>query len=185
MGELLDSLDPIFADCVGKSGRYTIGRPWVRGGFAYATNGRIVVRQPVTLQDTTHNAPDALAMFNESKPSGTIILLPDIGPNRSATMLCDECHGDGHCDCSRCGQDAECYECGGKGTAGREQNAIELATGLFVADTYVWLLQRHDITNVQVDENYKGATPGDYRYCFCRKDKLQLEGLVMGMRSDA
>jgi hypothetical protein len=32
--------------------RYALGKPWVRGGYQYATNGRIAVRQPTSEPDT-------------------------------------------------------------------------------------------------------------------------------------
>lgn len=194
---LIDTLDPIFADCVAdEDGRYTLTEPWIRQGFIYATDGRIAVRQPITQPDTTDYGSPANAgqMFDDSKLTGKAITLPDIGPEPSAICTdckgrkpkkCGTCHGSGECACSVCdsqhtcgscdghGKRPWCSPCDGEGTITRTPLSValddpDLEVGL--ADTFIWLLQRHGIETVQKTQNGTGF----------RFRKGTIEGLVMG-----
>lgn len=170
MGDLLKTLDPIFADCVcAETSRYAIAQPWVHNGFAYATNGRILVRQPTKRSSRPFRyarVPSAWHLFDDSKPTGKPIPLPNIGPEQNDVMVCENCKG----------RKRKCSACDGEGSITRKHRSIELAPGLSkgLADYYVWLLQRHGIGEVQLDGASNGKT-----FCF-RKGK-KIEGLVMGM----
>lgn len=164
MSNLLASLDPIFKDCVAPKGwPDKIQQPWIQDGFVYATDGRIVVRQPIELSDTTHDAQDARAIFDESKP-GISIDLPDIGPEQPR-LQCPHCKA--------AFTNAGCVE--------RTPRAVELHGGLFIADRFVWLLLRHGISEIRLDTARHARSPSGQRYSFC---KGTIEGLLMGRDPD-
>lgn len=157
MSELLDSLDPIFADCVDTRGtRYGVDQPWVQDGFVYATDGKIIVRQKTRRANSRFKAPDGLMLFRSVELSSESVALPDIGPEQPKTL----------CPCCGGGFDGtDCIE--------RKAEPVELGPGLAIADRYVWLLRRHGITEIQTDDGYSKGK----RFCF-RKGRI--EGLVIG-----
>jgi len=51
----MSDIHPIFADCCAKEdSRYAMQSPWIAGGYRYATDGRIIVREATTEPDTSH-----------------------------------------------------------------------------------------------------------------------------------
>lgn len=201
MIELLDTLDPIFADCTGdEDGRYTLTKPWVRKGVVYATNGSIVVRQSTSWDDTTdYPSPnDAPQLFDGSKPTGKAIALPDIGPElgdglvcekckaTDSTKMCSECKGEGVHICPTCEHEKPCRACegegkqrccgcDGEGTIERTRRSVKLRPKdkIGLADFYVWLLRRHEIRTVRMAGTADGI---GFRF-----RKGTIEGLVLGM----
>lgn len=193
---LLDTLDPIFADCLGENDRFALAEPWIRKGFVYATNGSIVMRQPTQSPETSHRGPQCGDAFDENKPTGKAIPLPDIGPElgdraiceqckgKDSTKTCDMCKGTGKHVCPTCkhekpcracvGQGSQyCFGCGGEGWNARKRVSVKLRPRheVGLADYYIWLLRRHEIKAVRL------AADG-LAFCF-RKGKI--EGIVMGM----
>lgn len=198
MSDLLKSLDPIFADCVGEAGssRYVLDKPWTHSGWVYATNGRIAVRQPTLRVQVVDKAPIGTVIFDSFKPLGDPIDLPDIGPEPAASEVCDKCkgkespecrncYGSGVCTCSHCDDDHGCAtcngegkmlcpECDGDGSIDRDVLAIEVAPEFGLADHYVWLLWRHGITEIQLGEGDSSNQ--------CRFRKGDIEGVLMRMK---
>lgn len=200
--KLLDTLDPIFADCLGEEGQspYPLSKPWIRDGFAYATNGCILVRQPTRRRTgSSAKVPDAWHLFDDSKPFDDPIPLPDIGLELGNVIVCGTCKGEkpkpckncktsGDCACPQCGiihgcgecdghgQEKLCSECGGEGTLEREGQAFALTPGadFGLADRYIWLLRRHGINEVRCNAGMGQDARG---FCF---HKGKVEGLVMG-----
>ena len=199
---LLDTLDPIFADCLGdEDGRYTLTKPWIdTTGFVYATNGSILVRQPTkrTCPGDGRAPPNAARLFDQSKPIGKPITLPDIGPElgdklicetckgKDSTKTCNKCDGTGYHSCPTCKHKKPCRDCegegewccsgcGGEGTIKRDRQSIRLHPKheFGLADYYVSLLQRHGIATVRRTDSADG--PG-FRFC-----KGKIEGLVLQM----
>lgn len=204
MTTLLDTLDPIFADCLGKSDRFILDKPWIRKGFAYATNGSILIRQPTPLPETQHRGPRAWDIFDDSKPIGRSIPLPDIGPELADTLICPTCKAKdstGTCkDCKGLGKhvcptckrekpcgacDGEgtqyCLECGGDGTVARKRQPVKLRPTheIGLADYYVWLLRRHEIVSVRRANRIDGT--GRSAHVGFRFRKGTIEGIVLGM----
>lgn len=103
MTALLDTLDPIFADCLLKPWQservmYQLDRPWVADGWAYATDGRIIVRQRMRCKDTNGRFPPQVGIegiFAWTPKAGIIITLPRIGRKRPDLVRCPDCRGSG------------------------------------------------------------------------------------------
>lgn len=132
-GPVFDLLPGIFRDCVDpEDHRYSLGLPFVRGEWAYATDGCIIVRTRATpsviallpigdrrvprcegiFDDAVEYAPEAVA-FEVDEPAEC----PGCdGRRHIPERRCDECDGDGETACPCCRQDRKCPECGGKGT---------------------------------------------------------------------
>lgn len=198
MTDLLKTLDPIFADCLGENCRFLLGEPWIQKGFVYATNGSILVRQPTTLPETQRRGPPAWQNFDDTKAVGRIIRLPDLGPELAdrtvcptckgtdSTKTCGDCKGAGKHVCPTCEHvkpcrpcEGEgnlcCSECEGAGALSRKRQSVKLrpAHEAGLADFYVWLLQRHGIDSVRT-----AKCPNGFAFRF---HKGTIEGIVMGM----
>lgn len=165
MANLLDTLDPIFADCLLKpwqasESRYEIAVPWVAEGWAYGTNGRIAVRQPVRRKNSNGHFPSGKSLFEAIAPkAGVIIVLPRSGRKQSDLVHCPNCRGRKQgCSCTN-------------GKVVRKTKSIGLGCGEYgLADRYLWLLRDHGITTVQ-------PTTRSDCYSFT---KGQIEGRLMG-----
>lgn len=195
---LLDTLDPLLAECTDdQDGRYTLTKPWIRNGFVYATDGRILVRQATKQADTTDDKPPGGAehMFDESKPRGKSIPLPDIGmelgdrlvcekcKGKNSSKTCSECNGEGSHVCPTCSHakpcracegegDKYCSACGGEGMLARKRTSVKLRPRhtIGLADYYVWLLRRHGIDAVRMT-----TTATSFYF-----SKGKIRGIVMG-----
>lgn len=128
-------LHPIFRDCAGDDGRFSLARPWRDGGFVYATNGAIVVRVPVTslgpdvdrnvLEPGERRVPMELASYFTGTFQDDPFDLPDVGPADRRCLFCEgagtikektctSCHGGGCCTCD-CNHRHACGCCDGTG----------------------------------------------------------------------
>ena len=168
MAKLLDSLDLVFADCLLPSWEqvrngYEIRAPWVADGWAYATNGRILVRQRNKRKDTKGRFPRCVELFEDWTPkAGVIIALPRSGRKRGDRVRCPDCRGRG-CGCGV----KDCVD----GKVPRKTRPIDLGCGEYgLADRYAWLLRDHDVKIVQPIQDQK---------CFAFT-KGEIEGRVNG-----
>lgn len=120
--------------CDPTANRFAIGKPWVFGGWLYATNGRIAVRVPSSEPDS---APEELSFVKGYELFGNFRdcpidwpTLPHIavacrecnGTGRKL-ITCATCKGDGqhYCDC---GNEHDCGHCGGSGTVPGKERCI-------------------------------------------------------------
>jgi len=118
---------------------YPIGHPWVKGGWRYATDGRVCARVPAPGEpDTEGKHPDAFAIFVSVDLSKCVDPWSP-GPAMRKEMDCEQCEGEGligreRCEecggrgdveCSECGQDTECDECDGEGFFGDGEKCPE------------------------------------------------------------
>lgn len=137
-GPAFDRLPAIFRDCVDpEHRRYSVGLPFVRGEWVYATDGCIVVRTRATpevvalLPPGDRRVPEAEAIFDNAteyapEPVEFAVEQPAKcgtcdGKRRLPERECDECDGEGEMTCLHCGYAHACPDCGGKGVlpAGR------------------------------------------------------------------
>jgi hypothetical protein len=132
-GPVFDLLPPIFRDCVDpENTRYSVGLPFVRGDYVYATDGRILVRTRATpevaalLPAGDRRVPKGEAIFDDAVEyaPGPVAFAVDEpaecpgcdGRRRVPERECDECAGAGETTCPCCRQGRKCPECGGRGT---------------------------------------------------------------------
>lgn len=131
-----DVLPPIFADCVGTDlSRYSIDHPFAEGGHVYATDGRIVVRAPLSMADgiaiptnkNTETSPSTYPPAAGLFPGGEfeadplpLVTIPSAGPDVKCRSCdgtgkweCDKCDGDGVIECD-CGYEHPCPDCDGR-----------------------------------------------------------------------
>lgn len=93
-------LHPIFNDCVARyESRYSMMTPWVAGGYRYATDGRICVRQktndPNTPTKSGEKRPDPATLdWRREKFSDIAAVLPAIPDHPLwGYSECDACEG--------------------------------------------------------------------------------------------
>ena len=98
-------------------------RPWSRGDYTYATNGRIMIQTPrIAGVPENQQAPDCAGLMAEIPAAVQWIPVPMV-----AALLprdCDKCHGDGVRECDM-GHEHDCDECYGIGLV-RQQGAIAI-----------------------------------------------------------
>jgi hypothetical protein len=129
---VFDLLPPIFRDCVNPEAlRYSLGLPFVRGDWVYATDGRILVRVRSTPEVAAllplgdRRVPEVEFYFDAApayapEPVTFAVDEPEKcgecdGKGRLPARRCNECGGSGETICSCCGQDRNCPDCDGKG----------------------------------------------------------------------
>ncbi len=119
MSNLLDTLDPIFAECVRQpweparsSYDSATETPWIANGWAYAANQEIIVRQRVRRKDTVGRFPKCAGFFR--RKAGKEITLPRL-----------------------------------RGKQGKPKAVDIGSAPIGLSDRYVRLLQRHGITTVR------------------------------------
>lgn len=175
MATLLDTLDPLFADCLLRPWHprpfHQLDRPWVANGWVHATDRRIIVRQRTRRKDTGGRFPSRCnikCVFGWTPKEGSIITLPRIGRKRPDLVRCPDCRGSG---CTR----VSCIA----GKVAREAKSIAVGCGEYgLADRYIWLLRDHGITIVQ---------PTTHATCYAfGKDRIEgrLMGTVLGADDD-
>ncbi len=123
--------------CDYEDGRYALTTPWVKGGWRYATDGRICVRTPTTEPDSPKynedglKRPDAAGLFSRFPDSGFYELPATLDEETSRDedawrecdcaewIQCPRCKGD---MCERCEYEGQvikaakgCKMCGGRG----------------------------------------------------------------------
>lgn len=102
--------------CSTSSDRKNIGQPWSDGEWTYATDGRICVRVP-RRADVPENpeAPKNVShtIFDCNPNDGKFQPLP--GFTAPKMVACDNCGGDGKCECPACDAQHDCGCCKGTG----------------------------------------------------------------------
>ena len=132
---VLAKLPPVFAACCGpNTARFDLSGPWVTYGFAYATDGRIIVRMPVdaalAAEITAARPKSARAPSNGPKVFAgrwvdTALPPPVYDPGHEcsnckgkgwlAVKACGACEGSGSTECLTCGEHRDCRDCYGRG----------------------------------------------------------------------
>lgn len=130
---------------VSENYRYLLNTPWVKGGFRYATDCRIMVVEPTEDPDTVppedKSLPNA-ALVVESFSSvvcdiewpETFAACPSCGQTGTQQVwrkVCAECNGEGVHECDL-GFDHECVVCRGKGV--KESSTQFVGAGLHFSD---------------------------------------------------
>lgn len=105
--------------------RYAFTKPFVRGGWRSATNGRVLVRVPSNEPDTEGNWPKTGELFLQKwrKINPVLLMLPARGEEdcwdcygtRTRHVECELCKGNGNCSCE-CGHKHKCGVCAGRGS---------------------------------------------------------------------
>lgn len=126
----------VFCDpTTGATTRYDLATPWVFDGWRYATEGKILVREPAPGEPSAGDIrafgsnegkrPRAHEFFDTFPPDGFIQDWPAVEYGEEP---CEACGGKEKCRCSRCGAQHECQECNGRG---RELKDTMIAGRLF------------------------------------------------------
>ena len=102
--------------CADGTSRYNFHRPFVKGGFLWATDARILVRVHSDEPDTVpeHGKfPNVMAVWEPGFDSaGEFVPLPNL---RYELVACEECGGCGRYICPTCEHEDDCSECDGSG----------------------------------------------------------------------
>lgn len=132
-------IHPIFAECVStENTRYLITQIFVKNGYRYAIDGRILVSQPVNEKDTEGNFPDCgSVMVGDFQSSATPIPQSD----HPDTIECENCDG-GMCWCYGCESEHDFGKCEGSGMV---MNVVPLyiADGYRLAAMFLQRLREH------------------------------------------
>lgn len=133
------------------SGRYDLCKPWAHAGYAYATDGRIIVRGQLAPGAVPNvlELEDYTGAIGGNPPGHSLDWVADYWPKSPTVDLagvrrlpatqkvaCAECEGTG-----RWGQDWPCEECDGTGQI--EIHRPCLIEGRFFGDHYLALLRAH------------------------------------------
>lgn len=186
----LKDLHPIFTDCCAKENtRYAIARPWVSGGFVYATDGIICVRQPSDGPDspqpdgaTWPPAGDVYDVYGDMETS-RIIQIPPLELEASeCTDKCEACRGRKYISFDTHGRGAiTCEQCDGLGTYTWQQwPVIKFGHLMFFNGRYISILLNHGIVAFRVGFSPRHVGPAIGRF------KLDvIEGVLAGMAGSA
>lgn len=179
------NLHPIFQDCVAREmGRYKIETPWVAHGYAWATNGRISVRQPCDLPESpvtdTVRYPDGRALRWDAPGVHPVIALPTSIPD-PIYPDCGYCQGAGHRWTPR-GRQYDCPDCDGGG-----KDAIERFARYAFSRT-PWLAMRAGLLRVLIKHGVREIEPVGPRFgngaAIYRFRLGDITGLVGGLGQD-
>ena len=105
---VLAKLPPVFAACCGSNtARFDLSGPWMDGGFAYASDTRIIVRMPVaaTLAAKINAARPKAARAPSNGPkvlAGRWVSDPIEPPAHDPAHECRGCHGRERVACECC-----------------------------------------------------------------------------------
>lgn len=114
--------------CDPESSRYSIQKPWVKNGYTYATDGRVLVRVDTADEPDTVAEPGSGLRFPKADD-----ILPPLAASESDWLPwpkvepcetcmasnkipCIECDGHGECNLCRCKTPHECGNCDGTGS---------------------------------------------------------------------
>jgi len=173
------SIDDFLALCCAKSpSRYAITKPFRKGEYVYATDGRIIARVPAAgraepesdTMDGVKTPPCLDLPWDRSRYAMAAATIPD-GPDPEWES-CVRCGGSGDCTDCDCGNSHECGRC--KGTGGNIANR-HVSLGSFGVGTVYLSLMRHG-RFVLYPSLESPATKPIY---FCRDDGV--DGLLMPM----
>jgi len=117
-----------------------IERPWSRGGYSYATNGRILVR--VDRRDDIAEeplAPDCDALIDDADARGNYTWIKDIPDVEVKELACPGCRGTGEIRWRR-STPITCDECNGKKMVVSPQ-MVSFPMSVSLADVYVKLIK--------------------------------------------
>jgi len=127
-------------------------KPWTRGAFTYATNGRIIVRL-AAMPDVEEcpSAPDAGKMMALYKPATRLVPIPELQPNPISRIIeCVECDGSGIVECDY-GHEHQCPECDGSGKE-EKIDCIKMKIGSRIINAkYLHMIR--DLPNVMIQED--------------------------------
>jgi len=122
------TIDEVFELCCDCDGRFE--KPFHKGGYLYATDGRICIRRveegpdakniPRVDEVFSNNAPKSWRPFQVNIPlceccNGEIRKISNQCPSCDGDGECYECNGEGEKECSCCDKMSDCDECGGLG----------------------------------------------------------------------
>lgn len=139
-------------------------RPFVMGGFLWATDARVLVRVPSDGPDSTPDEgitfPNAPAIFNSSfQEAGRFVPLR----NREFEMeMCLDCCGEPLPPCGACGCHPACKQCGGSGSVVSDRN-VRLGAAL-VSPKYWRLLASLPGCQVVLPKKGQGDDPISVRF---------------------
>jgi hypothetical protein len=163
----MNDLHPIFAECCTTGSSYDISEPFVVGGRAYATDGRIIIRGDAGGREpTTGRRLPPVDTLHWPRTPMVYVPLPDVGSGTTACTDCD--HGDAG--------GYTCPECDGTGTAA-DWTGVPLTDTLKVGKHWIALLRRNGVLTVaEVEQRGVPAAyfAGDGFY-----------GILMGQNGDA
>ncbi len=113
------------AFCGEGGSRHAFTKPFVRGGWRNATDGRILVRVPSNEPDTEGKWPKMGELFLRkwNRINAVALVVPGRGTEecrdcygtRFIHIECCDCEGSGSCECNDCGDRHKCAACRGRG----------------------------------------------------------------------
>lgn len=147
----------MFEKCVGNAAfRYDLSTPFVRGGFRYATNGHIAVREQTSDDDTEpRDKPFAPC---EKLPFGFVggewLTLPVLTRGQAEGLgMCLACEGTGERQID--GRPMACMDCDGDGNDD-DCFRVHFGNGKLMAARYADLIRRAGIEQVNVMPKGRG-----------------------------
>lgn len=181
----LEILPAIFTECIEPWRRpghdkYALDRPFAIDGHVYATDGRILVRMPVT--------PTILAILpvhpeaKFPKAPGEFARCPWQSepiaiPPQEDGQPCQDCLATGECCCECCGDVHVCRTCEGSGS---DAHLVSVPVGpIEVSEHYLRLLRRHNATLYLPACEDPSKEPA--RFMVRWEQHELIEGLVMPM----
>jgi hypothetical protein len=181
----MTNLHPIFAECcAGEDSRYAIREPWVAGGFRYATDGRIVIRQKTGDPDTPRGDrgpwPPAHSLhWDAALYSPDAVPVPQV---EVQMVPCDECAGKGELEWKRKDRWCEtlrkmlpCENCGGTGEVPNDTATVNVGDVKMLVRLAA-ILCRHGAKAWPSKENRYGRP---LRFAVDGGAGGEIEGLVM------
>ena len=139
--------------CAKDSIKYAIANPFVRGGWRYATDGRVLVRVPAPLIPSDginrEQQPDVDTVlrgvdFTKCTESMPPLRSDSRGKDKEKKCnckMCPSCDGTGGCVCPDCGNGHDCPVCDGLGRKGTTSDCL-LCKGTNIVKTARWKVQK-------------------------------------------
>lgn len=135
--------------CGPDASRYALDKPWNKGGFTFATDGRVCVRLPTSEPDTVDDQRSPKIEDTLFEGTGDWQKWPKVKKcgkceNGYAKRDCRECDGLCKHTCS-CGHEHDCGECDGEGeveTICDCRNESTRICGVLISNHYAWLIGR-------------------------------------------
>jgi hypothetical protein len=139
-----------FCDEECENGRYSIAKPFVKSGYLYATDARIVVRVRTSKRQGNGDkkkTPDVAGLWkDEFESSAKFVPLPtDL--RALSQIKCGYCDGKKSTVCKECGHRKKCEKCRGIGRLAIKKEWVEIGINLYDVK-YYRLIKR--LPNVKV-----------------------------------